>query len=351
MSTKQNIDASVIRAFLVDPKDRRAFEAFFKLTNKLTVNYLRYLRNRLLQIQNQYSNPDSLLNDIATDILGEFFQSKSGKPFFIIFDYFKRHGITDFDKISDGVLTDHYRNLLFGFCRKKIGHLRGESDPQIANLKRRFHEIISEPPYAIIEFPGENGDYVCLKKKREQISSNRKIIELTQLLDIVRTAFSKSKTRTQLVAKIFEILEDSTEYAPCIKKTDLVIALIEINCSFVDDIYSDIPDKYGFEISRVRELGMKYIPEVLDYLKTSHIEKYITKGKLSGEEPAWVINASRAYLEDFLASGSEDSVPTYFREHFPEKFHECYATDYKYIFDTVLPRGKELLIENIRNNL
>lgn len=351
MGTKQNIDASVVRAFLIDPKERRAFEAFFKLTNRITVGYLRYLQGRIQQIQTQYSNPDSLLNDIATDILGEFFQSKSGKPFFIIFDYFKRHGLTDFDKISDGDLIDHYRNLLFGFCRKKIGHLRGEGDPQVANLKRRFNEIIAERPYLAFKMSGNKIEYVCLEKNRPATLLDKETIGFDQLLEITRKAFSVVKTRTQLVAKIFEILEDYTEYAPFVRKTDLIIALIEINCSFIDDTYSDIPDKYGFEISRVRELGMKYIPQVLEILHTNYINMYVSKGKLSGEKPVWVINAARAYLEDFLASGSEDSVPSYFREHFPEKYHECYATDYKYIFDTVLPRGKERLIEKIRNNL
>jgi len=351
MGNKQNIDASIIRRFLINPRVRTAFDDCFKLTNSLAINYLRHLRCRLQRIQSQYSNPDTIISDISIDVLGEFFQSKPGKPFFIIFDYFKRHGITTFDEIPDGDLIDHFRNLLFGFCRKKIGHLKAESEPQIANLKRRFYEIINEPPYSIVGMPGANDDYVCLEKYREQIPSDGRIIELTHLLDIVRKAFAESKTRTQLVLKIFELLENYTEYAPCIKKSDLIIALIEVNCSFVDDTYSDIPDKFGFEITRVRELGGKYLPELINNLKAKYIDRYIEKGKLGKKEADWILKAVSEYLEDFLGSGDTESIPSYFREHFPEEYHDQYATDYKYIFDTIFRTGKDGLIDFLEDNL
>ncbi len=351
MGNKQNSDASIIRRFIINPRDRDAFNDCLKLTNSLAINYLRHLRCRLQRIQNQYSNPDTIISDISMDVLGEFFQSRPGKPFFIIFDYFKRHGITNFDEIPDGDLIDHFRNLFFGFCRRKIGHLKAESDPQVANLKRRFHEIINEPQYSIIKLPGANDDYVCLEKNREQIPSDGRIIELTQLLDIVREAFAKSKTRTQLVLKIFELLDDYTEYARCIRKTDLIIALIEVNCSFVDDTYSDIADKYGFEISRVRELGGKYLLELMNKLKAKYIDRYIEKGKLGKKEADWILKAVSEYLEDFLGSGDTESIPSYFREHFPEEYHGRYATDYKYIFDTIFRMGKDGLIDFLRDNL
>ncbi len=350
MAARDNSDAEVIRVFLKCPGSRSAFDAFFQLCFRVTLNYLRYKKPQFKSFSDQYSDFNHFCRDTAIDILGYHFESKPGRPFYLIIDYFRHRTNGDYDSIADEDLLDLFRVQLLRFIRQKISHFRAEEDPQIENLKRRFKDILRESYYHSLKI-GDSPENICLESEQDNLRHDKLPVSFEALKGIAGEAFYNSKTRTEWCRLIFELLNKRTDLQNFVKKYEILTAVIGINSNFVSEVFGDIADAPHFNIERAKRLAYREIPDILDLIEREHIERFKRKGRLSDQEAGWARQAVELYLNDMANCGGTDSIPTYFCETFPSDYHERYLNDYKYIFDTTLGAARQKLLDFLRDNL
>jgi len=70
-----------IKAFLLNPVDKRTFGTFYSVCFSQTITYLRYLKSRNWKLPIEKSENENPLADLAIDILGPLLQSCPGEPF------------------------------------------------------------------------------------------------------------------------------------------------------------------------------------------------------------------------------------------------------------------------------
>lgn len=348
MIGRDNSDqVEIIRRFLLSPQSREGFNRFFALCHSRTIGHLRRLRAAGWQLPLDQVQAEQPLNDIACDILGCFFGTCQGERFHIIFDYFRRHGITDFANADGAELVKHNRILLRGFIQKKVTTLKDDIDPQIANLKRRISEILNGPPHAATIWPGENRKYVYLSANVGHLRENRPCLPREKLRELVLRAFYEAVNRTTWCARLFGLLEQETEYRNAVPLAWLKSEMITVNSEYVtalpypDGHLSGVPGDY------IRRRISAACEAALEWVEKTEAARFVQKGRLSSEDAPAVMKACRLWLEDLALSGEADSIPSYFFEIKPETGQEEYQSRYKYIMDTVTRR----VLEELRRRL
>jgi len=341
-----------LRLFLLNPRDKKSFDHFFEICFYSTVGYLRYLKAKGLTIELLDANVQKSLMDITYDILGDFLQTDNNCPFHIIFDYFKRHNITDFNSIDPNKLYDHFTILLRGFIRKTLYKNRKERFPQVANLERRINDIIKGNKFYIFKQNSESAEFVCLSINKEKLRRECQPLVLTELLGIVYSTFSNGSTnnRVDWLNNIFAELEMATEFQNFIQKYDLIRAIVYVNDDFVEldgSSFSAFPQPDTMNLRR--EIDEKRLKSQ----EHSHeiIKNYIDKGRISYQEGELFCAAVRRYLTDFAFDGQTDKIPAYFFEIFPGYSQEKYLKKYKYVFETIINTAREDFVKRLKNIL
>ncbi len=293
---------------------------------------------------------DNPLSDLAIDILGEFFRSESDRPFAVIFDFYTRHGIIDFENTDPETLYSLFLILLKGFIRKELAALSGQEEPQIANLKRRFKDILRDPRYSSQILLSLNADIIYLQANAENLRTDAQPIYYQDLLSIAEQAYLDSKTRQEWCTEIFKIIDRSIDLQNFVRRSDLLRAVIAVNAK-----YSEIE---GLNLSRfplpdiaiLNEAAEKARAESLGKVRINVMSRFLEKGRITPAEADLFERAAERYLIDFGHDGSADSIPDYFREIMPESYQKEYLTRYKYVFENVISEAVEYFKEILRND-
>jgi len=349
MESDQN--HQILKRFLERPHNRRNFDAFFKLCYRLVLGFLGYLKATGYQLPVETISGRNPPADLAIDLLGSFLRSDKNQPFWLIFDHYARLGITDFQRADSVELYDSFKSLLFGFVRQELHRLRKDADPQLGHLKRRLKDILKEKKYVTFSKGQAGVEYIHLAGDDVDLRIDYPIIPYDQLLELVESAYHKSRNRSEWSHNIFVTLSDMKAVRNCLKKHELISAAVAINMKYVEAEgfqSSAFPSTDFLMREKVIENARK---QTLTWLEKNVLEKFIEKGRLSPETAKRFLVAAEMYLLDLAYSPGIDLLPVYFREVMPESEHRRYLQDYKYLFETTLSQAEEDFKRQARKNL
>jgi hypothetical protein len=342
----------ILRSFLLNPRDKKSFKLFFEFCFRHVVGYLRYLRAKGATFEMHDADEHKSLMDITYDILGDFLKSEDNRPFYIIFDYFNRQKITNYDNIDPDVLYDHFTILLRGFVRKALYKRRREQNPQAGNLERRIIDILKGDNYHVFRSNPDDPEYVSLSDSKNKLRRECQPYTLDDLLKIVYKALSDNETnnRVEWVNNIFGELAIASEFQNFVKKYDLIRTIIHVNNGFVESEGGGIldfppPDTMGHrrEIDKSKTKSYEYAKKGLN--------NYTEKGRITCHEAELFLLAVEKYLADFAFDGQTDKIPTYFFEIMPGCSQEKYLKKYKYVFETIINSTRDDFIDRLINIL
>ena len=341
--------AEILRAFLNRPLHKRNFDRFFRLCCSEVVIYLRILRASGWRLPEDQVQQENTLHDIAYDILGAFLANRPNLPFFVIFDYLKRHRLSPEEMPSDEFVK-HFRFLIRGFTRKELTLLRGLMDPQIRNLKRRLNDILAGDEYAsaLCFDDREESDY--LLRNAKNLRSDCSVIPRDALDQIVRDVYQVSRSRSEWCTGIFQLLNEQTEFRNAIPRSLLISVCVAVNAEMVDAsglITGHIPTPTE---EHLRQATRRAVSETLDWLLSSVITPFVARGRLSAEDAPYVLTACCTYLQDLIQDGDADKIPQYFISLKPGLSQSDYLIQYKYVMDTVTNRALSELRRRLRKN-
>lgn len=346
-----NSIAGIIRAFLSNPLERVPFDKFFGLCHSETISYLRLLRSTGWRLPEEQVQQENTLSDLAYDILGAFFASRGNKPFFIVFAYFERHGLTDIEQIDSGVLLKKFLILLRGFIRKELTLLRGAENPQIKNLKRRIKDILVGPEYCTKEWPDERTDYIFIVGNKNCLRSDLPPITSDFLIKMVREAFALSRTRTEWCGCIFKFLNDRHEFRNAIPLSELLKVMIAVNVEYADSTGFSMGHVSTPSEDSLRKLVYEAISDTMDRVESEVVKHFVDKEHLVAADVPKVMDACRTYLQDYFLDGNTDEIPKYFRAYNPEISQSIYVKKYKYVMEKAIKCSLDEIREKLRKYL
>jgi hypothetical protein len=341
----------IVQRFLANPYSRDRFNAFYELCYRLTLGFLGYLRVRGYQLPAEPVSDRNPLSDLAIDVLGPFLMSTRNQPYAVIFDYFRKQGITDFQQTDSAKLYNLFKSLLFGFIPQELRRLRIDINPQLGNLKRRFNDILKNEHYAIFSVDNLT-KFVCCAGDAVDLRDDLPPISYPELLELVEEAYHcDSRNRTAWCHHIFEALEKMTHLRNCLKKHELLRAVVTVNTKYVEvdgfSVYMPPSPEY-FMMEKTVDSA---IQQTLVWLQENILQGFIKKGRLSSEIAKKFIVAAERYLLDLIYSPEVDLLPVYFREVMPEDEYSRYLQDYKYLFETTIAKAEEDFRRRARKKL
>ncbi|MDD3731825.1 MAG: hypothetical protein PHU88_05555 [candidate division Zixibacteria bacterium] len=186
-------------------------------------------------------------------------------------------------------------------------------------------------------------------KNNNNLRKDKPPLSYDKLLYITEEAYFLSKNRPEWCHKIFELLENESEYQNFIKKHELLRAIITINMKYVE-LDGHCPQPVKPMLPELYKAITDVKKETLDWLMPAVIKKYNDKGKISPEQAQLLLQAVDIYLSDFGFYGDTDSIPSYFYEMFPEINSKEYLDKYKNIFETIISKALEDLKKRLKNN-
>ena len=195
----------ILRDFLVEPLNKRRFNAFYSVTYQFTFGYLRFLSYRGYRLTVDDRTGCDPVSDLAIDILGRPLSSEKGNPFHMIFAYFHAIGIDDFAKHDTGDLWNKFSIWLRRQIKQELSRLGTERNPQIGNLKRRFHDILKPPEYHSFAAPDNHAECVALAANCADLRRELSPLPVNLIREIAERAFLKSLNRSQWCRAIFDI--------------------------------------------------------------------------------------------------------------------------------------------------
>ncbi|MEW5796084.1 MAG: hypothetical protein AB1772_06950 [Candidatus Zixiibacteriota bacterium] len=278
---------------------------------------------------------------MTIDILGVFLASQKGHPYFIIFFYLKRHGLTHFQRVPDNELLRHFNILLGGFIRKAVTAAKGGADPQVALLKRRVTDILRTHTYTVMKRPGDRHSYIVLSQRKHQLRESCHTIPDDRLYELVLDAFLNTNSRADWCMRIFELLDAETEYRNEVALNSLISTMIAVNAEYVDalEYTQDRPSGPLGEL-RLRKIR-KAVERASLWISDVGARAYIEKGRLAESDAHAVIEACCTWLNDLCLSGAADSIPSYFLELRHDINQQEYQSRYKYVMDTLSRQALE----------
>ena len=341
---EQGKDAQTILGFLHNFRNRLYFDSFFNLCYRRTVGTLKYLKNKGIPIPlDQYAGEDPL-SDIAIDILGSYFKSMPGKPFYAIFNQFKNCDINDTGAQGLEEIHDHFVSTFYVFIKQELSRILNESDPQVSNIKRRITDIIHGPEYEV--FTKANIQYVSFNHSSSDRRNEKSLIAYEELENLSESSYHKN--RPQWCKNIFDSLSLLTEFRNCVKKYDLIRSMVNVVMKYAE--LEGMPQSHcTFDRIKSNETAINNSKEAsLVWLSDEVLKKFIEKEKISAKTSTRFLLAADYYLSDLIYSPGVDLLPVYFREVMPEQEHGDYLKDYKYIFETSMEKVKDNFINRIK---
>ncbi len=342
---RQDMDnkSEIIRGFLKAPLNRDRFDEFYALIYRHTVGYLSYLRRTGYTLPAETGGRDNQLSDLAIDILGTLLRCDSTRPFYLIFDCFDRHGITDFDRAAPDDLYSCLISLLHGHIHQELSKLLKATNPQIDNLKRRFKDILKGKNYGSLNTASDTSECVYLLKYEDALRENMVSSSGDFLLWIAEDAYLQSNTRKAWCNMIFEMINEQTDHQNFTRKHELLGTVVSINSRQMEiDTIPMYRPRSPMQESLHRE-AQKCKSVTLEWAKNEILSHFVEKGNINKSDAVGLMAALEKYLNDFCEHGDTDPLPRYFRECMPDETHRMYLSHYKYIFETLADKSLEYL--------
>ncbi len=342
---------TILVSFLQDPFDRRAFHLVFQVTHRELISYLRQLSQRGYRLPIDCTDTKNAHGNLAYDILGTFFASEADRPFPVIFGFFVRHGITDFQSVSPVRLAELYMWLLRGYTLKEIGYIAADSDPQLARLKRRFYEALESQSMALLR-EVERERFWCLPPAAGAISGPLAAMPAMPLAQIVELAFFDSKTVESWCRSVLQSVSEQSHHPNVIREIDLIAAVTAVHVRYmVEEAPMPSPEMSQMQFVAREQLEIE-LKATLQWFRDDLLTACVAKRKLTDIEAARFAEAAELYLRDSTNGGivHPASYGSYFRQVHPVEIGTQYVEKYKTMFETLIKKAEDHFAERIRNN-
>lgn len=331
----------ILRLFLEKPSDKKRFNDFFALSYRLVRGYLVHLMKQGWSLPLDQTSERDQLGDLTIDVLGPILASAPGRPCYRIVDYFGKKGIIDFSKADSEQLFGEFTSRLFQMVREELRTIRRDADPQVEHLKRRFSDTLSKGEYESFTPKGSSTTYVRLSSDANTECDKLPLITYEDLLEIVEVTYFNSKTRSQWCSNVFKEIDDRDDIRNCIKKHELLKAVIEVNLRYLRDEALLSPQSPTPESELRRTIAHDVRRQTVTWVRKNVVLRFVEKNRI----PEWTLDrfvqAADVYLQDLIESSDVDKLPVYFRVVMPEEEHEKYLKHYKTPFETTLRRAEE----------
>ena len=344
-------DSKTLVYFLERPLSRRAFDPFFELCYRHVRGYLGSLRARGHRLPTDPKDNRDPHADLSIDILGFFLRSTRDQPYILVFDYFRRHGITSFRRVDPDKLLAMFRSLLTGFVCQELSRIRKTENPQTEILKRRFKDILKGNAFAAFKSPDGSTEFLYSAKHKHVKGENCACVSYERLLEIVEEAFLQTNNRKAWCHAIFETIDQEESEPNCVRKHELLSAVVTVMSRHIE-VEGLVPCSLpGADQGLLRRNVEKAGKLALHRLNEQVLAPFVGKGILTADIAERFAVAAERYISDMVHSPGVDLLPAYFREVMPEAEHARYLKRYKYTFETAIRKVEEDFRRRLRKLL
>jgi hypothetical protein len=334
-------DAEILKDFLTSPHNAGRQRAFVEMCVRLTIGYLRHFKAKGWSLPINQQTGGNPCRDLAMDIAGSLLASRKGSPYIKVFDFFRLRGLTDFGCADASELYDAFKSLLYKFTRQERSNLLDEEDPQKALLKRAFRDVLKADEFLTWNPPGASSECVSAAEFAEDKRHGCPPISPEHLLWLVEKTYLTSRNRREWCRAIFDRLSYLEPVQNFIERYRLMQAVIIVNTKYLDlegIVPSSLPSaEHALALSAIERARA----ETLDWAQKAVLDRFITKGRLSGDHAGRLLLACQRFLVDYAHSSDIDPLPVYFREVMPESEHLRYLKHFKHVFETLIHRARE----------
>lgn len=329
--------AQTVRTFIANPADREAFDRFLILALRLARAYIamRVRRGSLYVPANEFPAA-SAVDDCACECLGSLFESRPGRPFYLITEYFG-------PRIDSATPPDRIYALLQGVI---AGHLDQELmrfNPQSVAIRRAILRAMSEPEFEKVRAGGH--DHWALRSTANARREHLPQIEDDALQHVINGACRRFSDMPDRCRFTFEALNQDDRFQNLIECRRFIAILIRILTDHDGSAPSQGPDPNTDYIRRtVRILADNAMRSISEDLLPSLVKK---RG-LNDIECLALRHALTNLMTDFAEDGSHDLLPGYLKEVMPAGSEKVYLQRYKYAWETLVANAKERLRAGLR---
>jgi hypothetical protein len=341
----------IVRRFLQAPLNQSRFREFFELCHASTIGLLKYYRSRGYPVPIERADLDNALSDLAFTLLGEFLASGPDQPYELIFDYYTRHGVGDFESTPAGDLYDHFRVLLSGYIKKQLFWRRKTENPQAEILKRRIKDILQPPAFE--RSRGNPGEHVMVSRGQREGTprKNAPAIPFAALVTLVHETFLESNTRTAWCRAVFTALEGDTTYGDAVPLNELLLAMVQVNAGALEELVPQPTQPVSPEFGPAWQTVDRVVGETVMWARREAVPVFVKRGRLGAEDAEAYLDAVGLYLRDLGYCGDTDPIPQYFREVMPRGSQDRYIKHYKYTFEAVISSSADHFRERLAKEM
>jgi hypothetical protein len=329
--------ARTVRAFLVDPASRAAFDDFFELSSRLARSYiaLRVRRGTLHVPANEFPQATAI-DDCACECLGSLFASKPSRPFHLIIDYFR-------SRITDQTPPDRIHALLQGMIAGHIDQELMRFNPQGVAIRRAILRAMGDNTFVEVRFGGR--DHWALRSTTGSRREHLPAVDDSTLQHFIHTACRSFPDMPERCRSIFDQLNEDDRFQNLLECRRFISAMLRILTDH-DDARPSAESGPRTEYVRrtVRLLAENAIELALDQV----LGKQAHKRGFSEDESSAFQRALVNLMNDFTQDGDHDLLPGYFKEAMARCDESAYLQRYKYVWETLVSRCKELLRNMLR---
>lgn len=323
----------------------------FQITHRELISYLHQLSQRGYRLPVDCTDTKNAHGNLAYDILGTFFASEADRPFPVIFGFFIRHGITDFQSVPPVRLAELYMWLLRGYTLKEIGYIAADSDPQLFRLKRRFYEALENQSMAILR-ERERERFWCLQPATAANSGTIAAMPATHLAQIVELAFLNSITVESWCRNVLQLVSEQSNFPSVIREIDLIAAVTTVHVRYmVEEAPMPSPEMSQMQFVAREQFEIE-LKATVRWFRDDLLAECTRKRKLTEIEATRYAEAVKLYLHDSTNGGivHPASYGSYFRQVHPAEVGTLYVEKYKTLFESLVKKAEDHFAERIRNN-
>ena len=318
---------SLLKQFLCNPASN--FNSLYRLCFTKTVAYLSVQKSRGRILPNSGSDESREIEDLAHQLLERIFLDSKPPHFRKILDYFKSQGVAEIEAISPAELQDLFLPFFYQQLRQGLDREGRLVHAESSATRKTIENILQSADFGKVPDQPKCVYYCAgvdsLRQKSPPVS--RKLLDWLAYESVLTT----TKT-TDLCREFFRRLNEQGDCRNFVGRTELVFSLLRAIDRYVDDTVFGPARPPEPETARQLQVALASAVRALERLTTDNLRSLIEQGKITDEEGGYFAAAGQSYLADRSNGGSVAMFSEYFRESFPDSYHQRYEGTYKHRF-------------------
>jgi hypothetical protein len=333
--------AELLRRFLRSPSDPVLVEAVFKLANNEARAYLDVLKFRRPLPLSEFGGSDAL-SDLATDCLAETLcpDLKAGVPKLAIY-------LSHYRDVPDKELSDRFSAVIRGQIRQWLPRIDVKCGPSWTQILRGVRRALISAPDEFAMLNGHGQPEWCWRLAKHGPRAQAPGADRAALRQWAFEAVRDKRNIPEYCRVIFACLDESRNWRNSLTVYALAHGLHDVLAepeSRVDPPQLDAQTEY------LRRRFRAVVAAVVVELLETELPRLAQRKCLTEEELAGFVRAMRNLTTDWVEHGSHDLLPVYLREELGDIPNELYASRFKYIWDTLVNKCKQLVEERMESS-